>query len=94
MSEAMAPCPPDSAIMKAWKAYQETESFKNSLRYVTVEQRKELLPPSDPTANAVTDWHRDQWAEGSMWAAFMSGWLAARGADPFSRTPQDIVDGQ
>lgn len=82
MSEAMAPCPPDSDIMKAWKAYQETESFKNSFRYVTEEQRKELQPLSGPTANATTDWHRDQWAQGSMWAAFMSGWLAARGENP------------
>lgn len=79
MSEAMTPCPPDSAIMRAWKSYQETESFKNSFRYVTTEQRKELLRPADPTANAATEWDRDQWAKGSMWASFMTGWLAARG---------------
>ena len=79
---AMAPCPPDSAIMKAWRAYQETESFKNSFGFVTTEQRKELKPPPDPAANAVTDWHRDEWAKGSMWTAFMSGWLAAKGPTP------------
>lgn len=75
---ATTSCPPDSAIMKAWKAYQETESFKNSFGFVTESQRKELKPPSDPDANAVTDSDRDAWARNAMWCAFMAGWLATR----------------
>lgn len=78
-AEAMSPCPPDSPLMKAWTAYQETEDFKTSFKWVTAEQRKELRPPADPTANGITDWNRDQWAQGSMWAAFMAGFEAAGG---------------
>lgn len=76
---AMSPCPPDSDLMKAWNAYQASDDFKNSLKWVTIEQRKELKPPDDPTANAVTDENRDGWAQGSMWAAFLAGFAAAGG---------------
>lgn len=90
MSGAMAPCPPNSALMKAWTAYQETEDFKNSFKWVTTEQRKPLPKQADaPEANIATDWHRNQWAQGSMWAAFVEGWNAAGGANPHTRTPQD-----
>lgn len=80
---AMAPCPQDSSLMKAWESYKKTEDFKTSLKWVTEEQRKPLMPPTDPTANGVSDFHRDQWAQGSMWAAFMAGFKAAGGQVTF-----------
>lgn len=81
-SEAMAPCPPDSDLMKAWTAYQATDDFKNSFHWVTTRQRKPLVAPA-PGANGVTDANRDQWAQGSMWAAFMAGFKAAGGKVAF-----------
>jgi hypothetical protein len=79
---AMTPCPPDSELMKAWNAYQETEDFKNSFAWVTVNQRQQQTrTPSG--ANPVTDEHRDRWAQGSMWAAFMAGFEAAGGKTRF-----------
>jgi hypothetical protein len=68
--------------MKAWTAYQETENFKNSFKWVTAEQRKPLVPQAGTDANTATDWNRDQWAQGSMWASFVEGWNAAGGAAP------------
>lgn len=79
----MTPCPADSDLMKAWKAYQATEDFQNSFKWVTTEQRKPLQPQPDPVANVTTDYNRDQWAQGSMWAAFMAGFGAAGGKITF-----------
>lgn len=80
---AEAPCPPDSDLMKAWNAYRETEDYTNSFKWVTTEQRRKLEPPSNPNANGVSDWHRNQWAQGSMWAAFLAGFAAAGGKVTF-----------
>lgn len=76
---AMAPCPPDSELMKAWNTYQASDDFKNSFKWVTAEQRKPLVPQAGTDANVATDHNRDQWAQGSMWAAFMAGFAAAGG---------------
>jgi putative SOS response-associated peptidase YedK len=65
--------------MKAWSAYQETDEFKNAFKWVTAEQRRALPKFYDKEANAVTEEQRDQWAQGSMWAAFMAGFEAAGG---------------
>lgn len=74
----MSPCPPDSELMKAWESYQATEAFKNSFTWVTVNQRNQR--PNQ--VNPVTDETRDEWAMGSMWAAFMAGWATAGGPPP------------
>lgn len=82
---AMTPCPPDSDLMKAWLAYNATEDFKNSFAWVTVNQRRQRPLHADvpPGVNLVTDENRDQWAHGSMWAAFMAGFEAAGGKTSF-----------
>ena len=50
-----APVPAGHPLMKAWKAYAETEDFANSKKWA-----------GDPTH-----------VEGSLWAAFLQGWLTA-----------------
>jgi hypothetical protein len=74
---AMRACDPDSAVMKAWEAYQKSEDFANTLRWVTVEQRMDRSGPVPPGANRVGAEHLDRAAVGSLWAAFMAGFLAA-----------------
>ena len=74
----MAPCPPDSDLMKAWADYQTTDGFKNSFAWVTVHQRGDSEPGSNTDITEI----RDGWALGSMWAAFMTGFIAAGGKDP------------
>lgn len=87
MSEAMTPCPPDSDLMKAWNAYQETEDFKNTLYWATTEtkmrpERAEELG-IDPLANRPTSEDRQRTATGSLWASFMAGFEAAGGKVTF-----------
>ena len=90
---AMALCPPDSLLMKAWEAYQATDDFKNSYNWATAAIKYAVLPvPSDPTANRFTEEHYRQFVQGSLWAAFMQGWQAAGGQDPHSRQPQPPDD--
>jgi hypothetical protein len=82
MSEAQAPCPPDSPLMKAWTAYQETDDFKNSLIWATVTRYTDAgnqhFDVNEP-ANQISDLQREQHAKGSLWAAFMQGFAAAGG---------------
>jgi hypothetical protein len=86
-SGAMAPCPVDSDLMKAWTAYQETEDFKNSVYWATTETRmrqeraEELNVPAN--ANRATPYMREERAKGSLWAAFMAGFSAAGGKVSF-----------
>ena len=83
MSEARAPCPPDSDLMKAWTKYQETDAFKDNLYWATTEtvMRKERAQELgvDPAANVATGIHKEQRAKGCLWGAFLSGFEAAGG---------------
>ena len=84
---AMAPCPPDSDLMKAWGAYQQTEDFTNSLYWATTDRRMRQERAEehgvDPMANQVTDEMRQERAKGSLWASFMAGFAAAGGKVTF-----------
>lgn len=89
---AMAPCPPDSPLMKAWEAHKASEQYANSYSWAT-----RYIPEDDPSeierirqsgANAWTRAMKLQAVEGSLWASFSAAWAAAGGADPFSRSPQ------
>jgi hypothetical protein len=84
---AMAPCPPDSDLMKAWTAYQERDDFKNSLYWATTDtkMRKERAQELgiDPSANIATSADRERNLKGLMWAAFMAGFEAAGGKVSF-----------
>ena len=84
---ASAPCPPDSALMKAWEAYKATEEYANSHKWATA-----YIPEDDPDEiervreSGKNPWTRHmklQAVEGSLWAMFSAGWRAAGGADPF-----------
>ena len=84
---AMAPCPPDSDLMKAWNAYQGTEDFKNTLYWATTENR--MRPERaeelgvDPSANVASPDTRAERSKGSLWAAFTAGFAAAGGKTTF-----------
>jgi len=81
----MQQCPPDSPLMKAWSAYQETDDFKNSLIWATVTRYTDAGNQNfdvDEPANQISDLQRAQHAKGSLWAAFMAGFNAA--GVPFS----------
>lgn len=63
--------------MRAWKSYQETDDFKNSIKWATsailIAARESL-----PEANRVDpEYAREQRAMATLWAAFMAGFNAA-----------------
>jgi hypothetical protein len=75
-----APCPKDSPLMIAWEAYKSTDDYANSRSWAT-----RFIPEDDPEeiecirahgANPVTKANKEQYVEGSLWAAFMAGYLA------------------
>lgn len=84
---AMAPCPPDSPLMKAWEAHKATEEYANShnwaVRYIPEDDPAEIELIRKSGANPWTHQMKIQAAEGSLWAMFSAGWRAANGADPF-----------
>lgn len=88
---AMAPCPKDSAIMQTWEMYKLSEEYKNSHSWAT-----RYIPDDDPAelerirASGANPWTREmkvQAVEGSLWSAFLHGWLEAGGADPHKKRP-------
>ena len=84
---AMAPCPPDSELMKAWSSYKESEDFKNSAYWAGTETRMRQERAEEfgitPDANRATPEMRQQRIEGSLWAAFMAGFGASGGKISF-----------
>lgn len=84
---AMTPCPDDSDLMKAWKAYQATDDFKNSSFWAntSLKTRPERAVEIglDPQANVATDEDRQRNVQGSLWAAFMAGFAASGGKVTF-----------
>lgn len=83
----MAPCPPDSDLMKAWTSYQATDEFKDTLYWATTEtlMRKERAQELNvsPEANVMNSVDREQRVKGQLWAAFMAGFGAAGGKVTF-----------
>jgi len=88
---AMAPCPKDSAIMQTWEIYQTSVEYKNSHNWATC-----YIPDDDPAelerirASGANPWTKEmkiRAVEGSLWAAFLHGWLEAGGTDPFKPMP-------
>lgn len=80
MSACEQPCPSDSTLMIAWEKYKATDEYKNSLSWAT-----RCIPDDDPAeiervrasgSNPVTKANKEKYVEGSLWAAFMSGFLA------------------
>lgn len=89
---AMSPCPKDSAIMQTWEAYKASVEYANSYKWAT-----QYIPEDDPAelerirANGGPNpWTREmkiQAVEGSLWAAFLHGWLEAGGTLPHKKPP-------
>lgn len=88
---ATTPCPKDSALMQTWEAYKTSVEYKNSYNWAT-----RYIPDDDPAelerirasgANPWTKAMKVQAVEGSLWAAFMHGWLEAGGTDPHKKPP-------
>lgn len=80
---AMAPCPADSDLMKAWNAHKESEEYRNSFYWATTELRMRQECADEhgvpPEANRITPEIRQRNVEGSLWAAFLAGFSAAGG---------------
>ena len=51
----MTQVPADHPLMKAWKAYEQTEEFANTKKWAT----------------------HPEHVQGSLWAAFLRGWMVA-----------------
>lgn len=84
MSEgAMAPCPSDSDLMKAWNAYQETDDFKDSLYWASTDtvmrQERAQELGVQPDANVANSIQKEEHVKGALWAAFLRGFEAAGG---------------
>lgn len=83
LPQASAPCPADHPLMVSWKAYQETEDFKNSKHWAM-----NLIPMvqmGDPDGEKKRSYgiapieERERHIMGSLWACFMAGFAAAGG---------------
>jgi hypothetical protein len=85
-SQVSAPCPKDSDLMKAWEVYRTTDEYRNSKHWaLTIAP---LLQVGDPDAERkryelMPIDQREQYIEGSLWAAFMAGFSAAGGKTAF-----------
>lgn len=80
------PCPKDSPLMIAWEAYKSTDNYANTRFWAT-----RYIPEDDPAAieriratgaNPATKANKEQYVEGSLWAAFMAGYLAVNPNGP------------
>lgn len=60
----MQKLPDDSPIMIAWEKYRKTDDYRNSLKWAL--GGDETIPGDD---------QRRRWAEGSLWSAFLEGWV-------------------
>ena len=88
--EAQAPCPPNSALMQAWKAHKATEDYINSHKWATVyipeDDADEIMRIQESGKNPWTRHMKLRAIEGSLWAMFAAGWRAAGGENPFDKT--------
>ncbi len=81
MTGAMSPVPADHPLMVAWNAYQATEDYANSKRWaLRLRPSAQVGSPEAETTDQeiATLKTREQFVEGSLWAAFMAGFNAAR----------------
>ncbi len=72
MSNAAMALPSDHRFMVAWKAFQETDEFKNALMWAT---RTKYDDGRD-----IDPLQQEQHAKGSMWLAFTKGMEVAEEA--------------
>ena len=77
--------------MQTWEMFKASDEYKNSHSWAT-----RYIPDDDPTeierirASGANPWTKEmkvQAVEGSLWAAFMHGWLEAGGVDPHKKPP-------
>lgn len=69
MSDVSAKVPDNDPLMIAWKAYLETRDYANTLRWA---KHFTIVPDTETGQLKATSNH----LEGSLWAAFMQGWIA------------------
>ena len=78
MSSPSGPVPDDHPMMIAWKAYMATDDYKNSKHWaMTIAP---MLQHGDPDADRkryslMPVEQRERHVEGSLWAAFIEGWM-------------------
>lgn len=93
MSDVQSAVPADSPLMVAWEAYKETDDFKNSLMWATVTRYTDTGSRNfayDEPANQISNVQREQHAKGSLWAAFMAGFLHGRA--PLVKHPATVAE--
>ncbi len=61
----MSPLNDDHPMMIAWKAYCETEEFRNALFWAVATKYDD--------GRHITDEHRTEHAKGAMWLSFTKG---------------------
>lgn len=61
--------------MQAWEAFQKTEEFANAEKWAKVVQLQ-ISPDGSPESGLQA---RYPHLQGSLWALFMGGWIAAGG---------------
>ncbi len=65
----------DDPRMIAWKAYQETDAYKNSKHWaMTIFPMMYAKDPPEKLYSLMAPEQREKHVEGSLWAAFLEGW--------------------
>jgi hypothetical protein len=77
--------------MITWETYKRSEEYKNSFswatRYIPDDDEREMERIRASGANPWTKEMKISAVEGSLWAAFVHGWLEAGGTDPHKPRP-------
>jgi hypothetical protein len=81
MTEAYSPVDKSDPRSMAWEAYKATENYRNSKHWALAVQP--MIQVGDPDADRrryslMPIEQREQHVEGSLWAAFIAGFAAAK----------------
>ncbi len=79
---AMAECPKDHPLMIAWEKYKATEDAANTFKWAKAPLDyfdDEDIPEPKNGGNKWRKYNMEQAIDGSLWAAFMAGFMAAGG---------------
>ena len=89
MGGAASPVPADHPLMIAWEAYQATEDYANSYKWAIAGIDSPRDATRDPGANYPIAENYRQYVQGSLWAAFMAGFLTTHAWRPIETAPKD-----
>lgn len=78
MSEAQSQLPAEHPIMIAWDSYKKSSEFKSSKHWALVIVPRYDHPGAESGCVLLPFDQRERLVEGSLWAAFLAGYKAAR----------------